>query len=178
MTFAGDYAAFADGDKIVLNARRAETYTGVELYKDGVLLQTIDISGMEPDGIYVDDEDWVAVDLTSLNLQPGKYRARLTDGMSTTDSTYFEVIGINISAAVTDDGLQVTFGSVGGTPVSIERTTDSGFANKYHPVTPEEVQAGQIILSGWSYSSTSPYLYILSKGDYGTVCKHITIPQA
>ena len=177
MTFAGDYAAFADGDKIVLNARRAETYTGVELYKDGELLQTIDISGMEPDGIYVDDEDWVAVDLSTLNLQPGKYRARLTDGTSTTDYTYFEVIGISISASVVDGGLQVNFGSVNGTPVSIERTGASGFSNKFHPVTEEEAIAGQVTLSGWSYSSTSPYLYILSKGDYGTVCKHILIPE-
>jgi hypothetical protein len=177
MTFAGDYASFADGDKIVLNARRAGTYTGVELYKDGELLQTIDISEMEPDGIYVDDEDWVAVDLTSMNLQPGKYRARLTDGTDTTDYTYFEVVGINISAAVVDGGLQVTFSSVGGTPVSIERTGVSGFASKFHPVTAEEALAGQVTLSGWSYSSTSPYLYILSKGDYGTVCKHITIPE-
>ena len=177
MTFAGDYAAFAEGDKIVLNARRAETYTGVELYKDGELLQTIDISEMEVDGIYVDDEDWVAVDLSSLNLEPGKYKARLTDGTDTTDYTYFEVIGVTLSAAVASGGLQVMFGSVGGTPVSIERTSVSGFPNKFHPVTAAEVLAGQVFLEGWSYSSTSPKLYILAEGDYGTVCKSLTIPE-
>lgn len=178
MTFAGDYAAFADGDKIVLNCRRAETYTGVELYKDDELLQTIDITGLEPDGIYADDEDWVAVDLSALNLGAGMYKARLTDGTDKTGYTHFQVIGIAISAAVSGDGLQVTFSSEGGTPVSIERTGVGGFANKFHPVTEEEALAGQVYLSGWSYTSTSPKLYILSKGEYGTVCKYITIPEA
>lgn len=182
MTFAGDYAAFAEGDIIHLNARRNSVYTGVELYKDDVLLQTIDITGLSADTIVTpNDEDWVDVNLTTLNLTYGKYKARLTDGTNTTDYTYFEVIGITMSATKSGNTVTVAFGSANGVPVSIEQVKANGFPampnGKYHAITAEEVSAGTMTLN-WAYNSTYKYLLMLVRGDYGTVVKRISHPSA
>ncbi len=182
MCFAGDYAAFAEGDIIHLNARRNSVYTGVELYKDDVLLQTIDITGLSADTIVTPNtEDWVDVNLTTLNLSYGKYKARMTDGTNKTDYTYFEVIGITMSATKSGNTVTIAFGSSNGTPVSVEQVKDNGFPNttngKYHAITEEEVEAGTMTLN-WAYNSTYKYLLMLVKGDYGTVVKRISHPSA
>ena len=175
MCFAGDYASFADGEKIVLNARRGETYTGVLLYKDDVLLQTIDIGELPVDGD--DGEDWVRVDLSSLNLAAGKYKACLSDGTNTTGYTYFEVIGITFSAALNSNGFTITFAATGGTPVSFEGCSTAGWAYAYHQITAADIEAGTISKT-WSASSSYAKLYLLVQGDYGTVCKIIDYPTS
>lgn len=182
MCFAGDYAAFVEGDIIHLNARRNSVYTGVELYKDDVLLQTIDITGLSADTIVTPNtEDWVDVNLTTLNLAYGKYKARLTDGTNTTDYTYFEIIGVTMSATKSGNTVTIAFGSSNGTPVSVEQVKDNGFPNapnsKMHTITAEEVSAGTMTLN-WSYNSTYKYLLMLVRGDYGTVAKRISHPSA
>lgn len=182
MCFAGDYAAFAEGETIHLNARRNSVYTGVELYKNDVLLQTIDITELSADTIVTpNDEDWVDVNLTTLNLAYGKYKARLTDGTNTTDYTYFEIIGITMSATKSGNTVTIAFGSSNGTPVSVEQVRNNGFPNttngKYHAITEEEVTAGTMTLN-WAYNSTYKYLLMLVRGDYGTVAKRILHPSA
>lgn len=182
MCFAGDYAAFAEGDTIYLNARRNSVYTGVELYKDDVLLDTIDITGLDADTIVTpNDEDWVAVNLTTLNLTYGKYKARLTDGTNTTDYTFFEVIDITLSAVKSGNNVVVSFASNEGTPLTIEKVRANGFTNapnsQIHEVTGEEVTAGSVTLS-WAYNSTYKYLLMLVKGDYGIVQKTISFPSS
>lgn len=177
MTFAGDYAAFAEGDTIHLNARRNSIYTGVELWKDEVLIRTIDITGLSADTIVTPNtEDWVDVDLTPLNLAYGKYKARLIKGMDTTDYTYFEVIDITFTAAKTGSTVTAYFSSNEGTPVSLERVRTNGFADGYRPITAEMVEAGQA--TAFNVKSGYPNLMLLVKGDYGTVCKTIAIPTS
>lgn len=179
MCFAGDYAAFAEGDTIHLNARRNSVYTGVELYKDDVLLQTIDISGLSADTIVTPNtEDWVDVNLTTLNLTYGKYKARLTDGTNTTDYTYFEVIDITFTATKSGSTVTAYFSSNEGTPVSLERVKKNGFPDSgLKPITAEMVEAGQTtgfnVASG-GYSS----MMLVVKGDYGTAIKVIPIPTS
>jgi len=181
MCFAGDYAAFVEGDIIYLNARRNSVYTGVELYKNDELLQTINISGLTADTIVTPNtDDWVAVNLTTLNLTYGKYKARLTDGTNTTDYTYFEVIDISFSATrINSSSISVSASSNSGVPVSIEKVKDNGFpaspSGSFHAITDEEVEAGTFTL-GWSYNSTYKYLLLLVRGDYGTVAKKISFP--
>jgi len=180
MTFAGDYAAFAEGDTIYLNARRNSVYTGVELYKNDELLQTIDISELTADTIVTPNtEDWVAVNLTTLNLTYGKYKARLTDGTNTTDYTYFEVIDTTMTATKSGNNVIVSLASNEGTPVTIEQVKANGFPKSggYHAITSEEVTGGSATLS-WSYDSTYKYLLMLVKGDYGIVMKRINFPSA
>lgn len=183
MCFAGDYAAFVEGDIIYLNARRNSVYTGVELYKDDVLLQTIDITGLSADTIVTpNDEDWVKVNLTTLNLTYGKYKARLTDGTNTTDYTYFEVIDITASATrVNSSSITVAVSSNSGVPVSVEKVKDNGFPSSpngsFHTITPAEVEVGSFTLD-WSYNSTYKYLLFLVRGDYGTVAKTIAFPSS
>ena len=178
MCFAGDYAAFAEGDIIHLNARRNSTYTGVELYKDDVLLQTIDITGLSADTIVTPNtEDWVDVNLTTLNLTYGKYKARLTDGTNTTDYTYFEVIDITFTAAKTGSTVTAYFSSNEGIPVSLERVSANGFPdNGVRPITAEMVEAGQA--TAYNVKTGYPNLMLLVKGDYGTAIKVIPIPTS
>ncbi len=179
MCFAGDYAAFAEGDIIHLNARRNSVYTGVELYKDDTLLQTIDITGLSADTIVTPNtEDWVDVNLTSLALTAGKYKARLTDGENTTDYTYFEVIDITFTATkVSSSAISVTVASTEGTPVTIEQVKNNGFpkSGRYYAITPENVTEGTFGIS-WAIDSTYKYLLMLVKGDYGLVPKMISFP--
>lgn len=177
MCFAGDYAAFAEGDIIHLNARRKSTYTGVELYKDDTLLQTIDITGLSADTIVTPNtEDWVDVNLTTFNLTYGKYKARLTDGTNTTDYTYFEVVDITFSATKNGSTVTAYFSSNEGTPVSLERVKTNGFADGYLPITAEMVEAGKA--TAFDVKSGYPNLMLLVKGDYGTACKTIAIPTS
>ena len=182
MCFAGDYAACAEGGTIDRNARRNSVYTGVELYKDDVLLDTIDITGLDADTIVTpNDEDWVAVNLTTLNLTYGKYKARLTDGTNTTDYTFFEVIDITLSAVKSGNNVVVSFASNEGTPLTIEKVKANGFTNapnsQIHEVTGEEITAGSVTLS-WAYNSTYKYLLMLVKGDYGIVQKTNSLPSS
>ena len=180
MCFAGDYAAFAEGDTIYLNARRNSVYTGVQLYKNDELLQTIDITGLSADTIVTPNtEDWVAVNLTTLNLTYGKYKARLTDGTNTTDYTYFEVIDITMSAVKSGNNVVVSFASNEGTPVTIEKVKANGFPTSggYHDITAEERTAGSATLA-WTYNSTYKYLLMLVRGDYGIVPKMISFPSS
>lgn len=176
MCFAGDYAAFAEGDTIHLNARRNSVYTGVELYKDDVLLQTIDITGLSADTIVTPNtEDWVDVNLTSLNLTYGKYKARLTDGTNATDFTYFEVIDITFTATKSGNTITAFFSSNEGTPVSLERVKENGFPdNGVKPITADMVEAGQT--TGFNVASGGyTSMMLIVKGDYGTAIKVIPI---
>lgn len=178
MCFAGDYAAFAEGDTIHLNARRNSVYTGVELYKNDTLLQTIDITGLSADTIVTPNtEDWVDVNLTTLNLTYGKYKARLTDGTNTTDYTYFEVIDITFTATKSGNTVTAFFSSNEGTPVSLERVSANGFPdNGVRPITAEMVEAGQA--TAFNVKTGHPNLILIVKGDYGTAIKVIPIPTS
>lgn len=176
MCFAGDYACFAEGDAIYLNARRNSQYTDVKLYKDDSLLQTIDITGLSADTILATNtEDWVVVNLTSLNLSAGKYKACLTDGANVTDYTYFEVLGMTLSATVSENNIIVTFSST-GTPLSIEQCQTSGFEYRLRTLDSTDISAGTVTLA-WNYAAYYPMLYLVARGDYGTAVKRISFPQ-
>ena len=176
MCFAGDYAAFAEGDIIYLNARRANTYTGVQLYKDDELLQTIDITTLAVDGN--DGEDWVRVNLTTLNLTAGKYKACLTDGTNTTGFTYFEVVGISFSAVRnSSSSVTMTFSATGGTPLSLELCSSAGFMSQFHNLTDTD-RANGTVTKSWTVSDYYAKLYLIVQGDYGKVIKVIANPTA
>jgi hypothetical protein len=177
MTFAGDYATFKTDDVIVLNARRAGTYTKVNLYKDGSTTPTeIDITGLSEDGIIDDGEDWVKVVLTN-TLTAGKYEARLSDGTDETAGTFFEVLGISISATYVTRSLSITFSANGGTPLYITDANSNGFSKNEHVLTAEEVAGGSATLA-WARVGEYPRLKFVVQGEYGTATTFITFPTA
>lgn len=171
-TFAGDYATFETGDKIILNARRGGIYTGANVYKNGTLVDTIDITGLSNDTIYSDSatEDWILITLTG-TLSAGKYEVRLTDGTNETVGTFFEVIGITLTIS----GGNVSFSATDGAPIYMQREGEAGMPNGQKALTPEEIESGTISLP-WSYSSSVPYLKLVVQGDYGTAMKRILYP--
>jgi hypothetical protein len=175
MTFAGDYATFKTTDVIVLNARRAETYTKVNLYKDGSTTPTeIDITELAVDG--TDGEDWVRVVLTG-ELNAGKYEARLSDGTNETQGTFFEVLDLSISATYTTGRLSLTFSAVGGTPLYVNDANNNGFPKHEHIFTSEEASGGSATLS-WTKATGYTRLKYVVQGDYGTATMFITFPSA
>lgn len=176
-TFAGDYATFEASDKIFLNCRRAETYTAVNIYKDGssTPYQTIDISSLPADTIYDDGEDWVRVDLTGL-LTYGKYTAALTDGTDTTEPTHWEVISLEFSATREGSNVICTFSCDAGTLDCIDNTHSGGFPSRWHDITSEEASAGTCTIN-WAYSSTDKWMHLIAQGDYGTAIKKIGLPE-
>jgi hypothetical protein len=85
--FKGDRCSFAEGDVIRINFFDG-TYTAMELYKDDVLIETITTL----------DTSTHYVDITSLNLTYGKYKARMMKSDSSySDYTFFEIIDCNVS---------------------------------------------------------------------------------
>ena len=173
-TFAGDYATFEVGDKIILNAHRGAVYTGANVYKGGELIDTIDITELPNDTIYSDSatEDWVLITLTG-TLSAGKYEVRLTDGTNETVGTFFEVIGITLSIL----SGSVSFSATGGTPIYMQREGEAGMPNGQKELTAQEIEAGTIALP-WSYNSSVPYLKLVVQGDYGTAMKRILYPTS
>ena len=176
MTFAGDYATFAIDSVIVLNARRADTYTKVNLYKDGGTTPTeIDITGLSEDGIINDGEDWVKVVLTNA-LTAGKYEARMSDGSNETQGTFFEVLDLSISGTYTSGSLSIAFSATGGTPLYVTDANSNGFPKNEHVFTPAEVSSGSATLA-WTKTQGYTRLKYVVRGDYGTATKYISFPS-
>jgi len=158
-TFAGDFASFVTGDDIYINAVKGDSYTEIELYKDGTLSSTVSISSLTPDS-----DGYVDVNVTSATSAAGKWKARLSDGNGTySDYCYFERLDAQLSLS----GNVVTFSSSNGTPVVIgSKISVSHNISPIHDLTPEQVAAGQITLSN-SELSTAAYIAMMVQGDYG-----------
>lgn len=161
-TFAGDYATFATGDKIYLNAIPGSTYTKVQLYKDEEPTPTeIDITALSPDA-----DGYVDINLTDRNLTAGKYKARLANAAGQySDYTYFEVVGIEISRS----NKIVTYSVTGGHVVYVATCGDMNtikMSNVHQPTT----DSGTI-----TFSSLLQWIKVLAEGDYGKVSKNLAV---
>ena len=85
--FKGDKCAFAEGETIRINFFDGE-YTAMEIYKDNTLIDTITELDMSTH----------YVDVTSMNLTYGKYKARMVKSDSSySDYTYWQIIDCNVS---------------------------------------------------------------------------------
>ena len=158
-TFAGDYASFVAGDDIYINAIPGDSYTEIELYKDGTLSSMVSISSLTPDS-----DGYVDVNVTTATSAAGKWKARLSDGNGTySDYCYFERLDAQLSLS----GNVVTFSSSNGTPIAIGCKTSIGTGIwPVHELTLEQVTAGQITLSNGEVS-TAAYIAMMVQGDYG-----------
>lgn len=108
--FAGDKSSFVVGDIIYLNYIK-NNYTQAQIYKEStgqdILIDTLQL----------DNSSSVhRLDITSLNLTYGKYKARLTNGINNSDYTYFEIIDTNTSYEKVGTDHKFYFSSSNGTP--------------------------------------------------------------
>jgi len=104
--FAGDKATFMQGNRVAINYNLTDSpthqWTGIELYRNGSLVQTYLLSEIDNTALDV-SQQYHALDLGT-TLQPGSYKARMTDGEHTSDYTYFEVLNNNITINLAADG--------------------------------------------------------------------------
>ena len=140
-TYAGDYACFKVGEKIVLNYNLTDdsnfAYTGVNLYK---------LSGTS----YVQVGSTISVDsshkldITSNLTGYGKYKACMTDGANESEPTFFEVVSHSVTYEDVDgNNKKVSYSSDNGRPLYLEFVY-GGKAAPYNPVhVPSECVAGQ-----------------------------------
>lgn len=163
-TILGDRACFREGDTIAVSYTMG-SYTSMQIYKDGTLLSTKQLSS----GSHY-------VDLTNDNLAPGFYKARLTDGTAYSDYTYFEVVEADVACSIVDGKCVVAFGSGNGSAVYVDFCALSGDVIARWKLTGIELLKGEAVidvaeLASWQprYSLTGAYCKVLFQGEYGMV---------
>ncbi len=187
-TYAGDYACFREGFKIVLNYNLKENkeWDTVDLYKDNVLYGSYSLS--EDTGTYdrgpenyleelAEELPAHSFDLSFLNLTHGKYKARLQGNGTFSDYTYFEVIDTDVSYSSDGDKVNVKYSSHNGKPLYARFSKINGGPKCLYELTEEDIKNGSCDIDVVSLikkqynnlSSDATYLKVYFKGDYGCV---------
>lgn len=109
-TFADDCAWFRESNIIVINYKKGP-YTEMEIYKENQLIETIPLSA--------DTTDY-EINLTDRSLTYGTYKARLTNGKSHSDYTYFEILQADVTFENYESHQKISFHSENGTPIYIQ----------------------------------------------------------
>ena len=170
-TFAGDYACFREGDIIVIDYRKG-SYTGMELYKDNQLIETIPLSS--------DATDY-AINLTERNLAFGTYKARLTNGKSHSDYTYFEILQTDVTFENYDIHQKISFHSGNGTPIYIQFCIRNGESLGKYILTKDDIMNGYALVDAKAllkqYRNMTSFKYdvyvkVFFQGKYGRVTNH------
>lgn len=156
-TFAGDYACFAEGDLLHINYTKG-SYTQMEIYKDNTLLETITLDS---------SADVHDVNLTPKNYTYGKYKARLKNGNTYSDFTYWEIINATISIT----GNTLSFSTANSTPFYWQWMRTDGYHYKRVMVTDAEIASGEIDVSDKATGYTQ--MKVVFKGDYGNIARII-----
>lgn len=189
-TFAGDYACFREGFRIVINYNLKEdkSWSTIELYKNDSLYGTYELS--EDTGTYDrGPENYPeemaelipshSFDLSFLNLTYGKYKARLVrEGSIYSDFTYFEILDTNASYVIQPDSkTKIFYNSKEGTPLYIRWSKDNGGPKGLYELSDEEIEQGYCVVDVAdliskqynNYYSGNTYLKVYFKGEYGCV---------
>lgn len=170
-TFAGDYACFREGDIIVIDYRKGQ-YTEMELYKDDKLIETIPLSS--------DAADY-AINLTDRNLTYGTYKARLTNGKSHSNYTYFEILQANVSFENYDNHQKISFHSENGTPIYIQFCDRTGESFGKYALNNDDILNGYALVDAKtllelyrnrSNFKSDVYVKVFFQGQYGRVTNH------
>ena len=159
-TFAGDMASFRENELIVLNynldSNPSHDWTAIELFKDGSLIETYQLSSIVQSELPEDQQGHALVLGDSLTY--GKYKARLTDGENYSDFTYWEVLQTDVSFVKNFDNgsskIAWTSANAKATHVALNTLTGSGTVS-------DEFNEDEI--------STGVAFRNLFVGDYGAV---------
>lgn len=170
-TFAGDEACFREGDIIVIDYRKG-SYTEMELYKDNQLIETIPLSA--------DAADY-AINLTERNLTFGTYKARLTNGKSHSDYTYFEILQADVTFENYGSHQKISFHSENGTPIYIQFCSRSGSSLGKYVLNNDDLLNGYALVDAKSILelfknrtefTSDVYVKVFFQGKYGRVTNH------
>lgn len=162
-TFYGDKVSFMEGEQIYIHCRNLD-YPQMELYKGTTLVDTITLES-DSRAALTEDNLCYAVNLSNDNLAYGKYKARLKNGSTYSDYTYFEII----NASVTVSGDTATYSSANAVAVywywtEYHSTDGNGMYNA--KALPGQA-SGTIDVS--DRKEGYPLLKVLFRGEYGNV---------
>lgn len=165
-THKGDRANYIVNEDVIINV--ASGYISLEIYKDEVLFNTINL-GQE-------------IDINIGPLPYGDYKARLIKAEEVSEFTYFKVVDVNVSADRNNN--RIYFSSGNAIPYYFEFCDISGFRSEEyikietHEFSPSEIANGYIdVVPPSSIPDIKGRIYSFAKvhflNDYGMV---INIP--
>ena len=179
-TFAGDKASFREGELVVINYNLGDTpsheWTGIEVYKDDVLVETYILSEIDQDEVPDGQKNHALI--FEEGFEYGMYKARLTDGSNYSDYTYWEVIETNVSYESSGEIQKMEYSSSNGTPLSFTVCDEGGTIYAHNELSIENVEDGYVQIdlmklfkSQYPSRTFSPdtYLKIHFEGKYGRV---------
>lgn len=202
-TFAGDKATFMKGNLVVLNynldSNSVYNWTGIEVYKNDVLLETYTLSQAEQSltDFYANDGEPITPDpyndglsqsnhalVLGKSLDAGKYKARMINGSSYSDYTYWEVLNDTVTLTFNDNGsVSVDGGSNGKIAyIMIGYISDTNPNYMYHgfwhnnvclPPTIFEEISNKITFypkefrEKYNFIGSTSHIVVMKEGEYG-----------
>lgn len=190
-TIYGDKPCLAVGDILWLNFNKTKGYTNIVIEKQGnngtySVVNTITLEN-NADVRVTTDDTYNDINLASLNLTQGKYRAKMTSSTLQSDYTYWELIGITLSVAKNaSNKFDVTFSADGGTPYLLRNELKAGYmavSTRVKDITSAEVTAGEITNLNWpitvdiNNNKQNSVFKVFVQGDYGVAVKSVDHPD-
>lgn len=191
-TMYGDKPCLAVGDILWLNFNKTKEYTNIIIEKQGnngtySVVNTITLEN-NADVRVTSDDTYNDINLASLNLTQGKYRAKMTSSTLQSDYTYWELIGITLSVAKNaSNKFDVTFSAVGGTPYLLRNELMAGYMvvadNRVVELSPADISEGQITNLNWPITvdkngnKQNSVFKVFVRGEYGVAVKAVEHPD-
>ena len=189
-TMYGDKPCLAVGDILWLNYNKTKEYTNIVIEKQGnngaySVVNTITLEN-NADVRVTTDATYNDINLASLNLTQGKYRAKMTSSTLQSDYTYWELIGITLTVAKNaSNKFDVTFSADGGTPYMLRNELKAGYmavSTRVKDITTAEVTAGEIANLNWPITTfngnvQNSVFKIFVQGEYGVAVKAVDHPD-
>lgn len=178
--YGGEKSCYREGFKVVLNYdlgdNPSHSWTALELYKDETLVYSKALSEFDQTG-YDSTLQGHAINLGT-GLEPGMYKARLTDGSNYSGYTNFEVIETNVTfGMIRENSARVSFSSANGKPLFVRFHKINGAPKAIYRLTSEDIENGYctvdvkglIDAQGYSSSPEDLYCKVTFEGNYGRV---------
>ena len=156
----GDKANWLVGTDVEIDVLEQGTYTAVEIYKDGAPYTTKSIASV----------------ITLSGLGYGSYKARLTDGTSTSDWCYWMMVDAVSTATPTgaDGKVNVTFSAHNATPLWVQWANGTHNGTVYvNEISAAEASAGSATVA---HTAGSFKVRVAFKTEYGII--HSALPDA
>lgn len=151
----GDKANWRNNEDVVIDILNKGTFTSYKLYKDDVLLSTIEVEGL----------------VINLGVLPyGSYKLCLTDGSTDSGFVYFIVADYNVDAVSMGEGnVKISFSSANATPVwACWCVNREKFPTWSVPIDENDISNGYLITKYRTGNVWSFKVYF--ETDYGIIC--------
>lgn len=156
----GDKANWLKGVPVEIDVLKIGNYGSIQVYKDGEWLLSKPIASL----------------ITLADLEPGSYKARLSDGTNYSSYCYWMVVDAVSTATPTgsEGKVNVTFSASNATPVWVQWCNGSHNGTVHiNPLTSEEAANGSTICTG---EPGSYKVRVAFKTEYGII--HSELPEA